>query len=247
MEKFEKIKKAVEEINAEETRQELAKIKQIKEWFETTRNGERYILKDGKQWTFEKLTDNQRKKTIKEQKEILTKKAIKKYQNKLTKKLKYIEDVEQCEPLERLEIFVNWTSGSVYGWQAKAEARAITKNGGEWFEGSRTGGCGYDKRSTATAEVLNKLKPLFYLICKKIEKKSKKQIKEILKRSIDGHDFIGYGFDFWGGAVGSFSGGVGFECHRQNLAALGFKCIAAHEGKTEDFYSFEYQNKGGKR
>ena len=191
------------------------------------------------------MTERQTKKPIKEQKELLTKKALKKINKKYQDKFDYIKKLEQTEPAKKIEIVVSWSNGSCYGWQAKARARFETASRWAGVESSLTSGCGYDKRSTATANALNQIKPLFVLIADKLEKLPKKQIKTYLTRAA-GRDFIGYGFDFWGGAFGSFSYGVGFECHRDNLKKLGFDCSASYEGEKEEFYQFTKNEKKGR-
>ena len=242
--KYQKIIETLTKANEAAKNKEIKEIKKIKSYAgECWGNYAEYILQDGTKRRFDKLTDKQQQKTIKEQKEILTQKETKRKEKELKNKIEFLESLEGVEPLESLEICIDWTSGSIYGWQARAIANAETATKWEKYEGNRTGGCGYDKRSTASASVLNYIKPLFILICDKLEKKSKKEIFEYITRQKDGRDFIGYGFDFWGGAIGSFSGGVGFECHRANLKELGLECVAAHEGSREEFYKFERKTK----
>lgn len=246
MKEFKKIIECIEQIQKEKQKKELSHIKQIKKFCGYVWNGNEYELKDGTKRRFDKLTERQTQKTIKEQKEILTKKAIKKNETETAKKIAYIKELEETEPAKKIEIIVNWSCGGAYGWQAYAELRTETARTWNTYEGQRTSGCGYDKRSTATASVLNKSKEIFVIIAEKLEKLPKKQIKEYLTRKKSGCEFIGYGFDFWGGAFGSFSGGVGFECHRNNLKSLGFECITYFEGKQEDFYQFTKNEKKGR-
>lgn len=246
--KYQKIIDALTKANKNAKNKEIKEIKKIKSYAgECWGNYAEYILQDGSKRRFDKLTEKQRAKTIKEQKEILINKTIKKYTKDLGNKIKYIKELTSENPLQVLEISIDWTNGSVYDWQARAIANSETATEWEKYESSRTGGGGYDKRSTASAGVLNYIKPLFVLIFDELEKKTKKEIFEYITRQKDGRNFIGYGFDFWGGCVGSFSGGVGFECHRANLKKLGFECITAYEGNREEFYKFERKTRKGGR
>lgn len=246
MKEFKKIIECIEQIQKEEQKKELNRINQIKCFACQCWHGSSYEMKDGTKWNFDQLTERQTKKPIKEQKEILTKKAIKKIETETAKKIAYIKELEETEPAKRIELIVNWSNGSAYGWQAYTELKTETARTWNTYEGQRTSGCGYDKRSTATASAMNKSKEIFVIIAEKLEKLPKKQITEYLTRKKSGREFIGYGFDFWGGAFGSFSGGVGFECHRDNLKKLGFDCVTYFEGKQEDFYQFTKNEKKGR-
>ena len=237
MEKYQKIIEVLENIKKEETKKELQKIKSIAKFNRFYYSSVEYETKAGGQIYFDKLTERQQQKTIAEQKEILTKKALKKIEKEYQKKFDYIKELANTEPVKQIEIAVIWSNGSVYGWQARAKARYETASKWAGVETSLTSGCGYDKRSTATSKALNQIEPLFVIIANKLEKLPKKQIKAYLTHK-SGREFIGYGFDFFGGVVGSFSYGVGFECHRENLKKLGFDCVSSYEGNREEFYTF---------
>lgn len=93
------------------------------------------------------------------------------------------------------------------GWQWKG-----SDNFGN--EGRYTGGCGYDKHSTALAEILN----LHPAILKRLYKAEDKRLGT--KGSDDRRDVIGYGSGY--GVVPYFEGGVGSSCHVQILERLGY-------------------------
>jgi hypothetical protein len=93
------------------------------------------------------------------------------------------------------------------GWQWKG-----SDNFGN--EGRYTGGCGYDKHSTALAEILN----LHLPILKRLYKAEDKRLG--IKKSDARRDVIGYGSGY--GVVPYFEGGVGSSCHVQILERLGY-------------------------
>lgn len=240
-----KIKKVIEQITREEEQNELKRIKNaVKTNFDcwgdytevTDKNGEQYRIN-------KKLTYLQQQKPLKEQKEILIKNTQKRYNKILNNYLTKLDTIANADNIKDFSISIEWTTGGSYGSQSKAELREHTENGYKYYEGSKTGGCGYDKRSTATASVLNQSKPILKLILNKLEKQPLKTIKQYLT-NYDCRDFVGYGIYLKG--LSFFCGGVGFSSHQHILHNLGFKTITDHETKYTDYFYFEYQpNKRG--
>lgn len=115
-----------------------------------------------------------------------------------------------------------------------------------YFEGGFTMGCGYDKTSTATAQVLNQSKAILKLILNKLEKQPQKTIKKYLS-NYDCREFVGYGIYLKG--LIFFKGGVGFSSHENILNNLGLKTVTYNYTNDSNFYYFEYEPKkrGGKR
>lgn len=241
-----KIRKVIEQINKEEEQRELNKIKtavttNCNIWGDftevTDKNGEKYRI-------HKKLTVLQQQKPLKEQKAILTKNTEKRFKKQLDKYINKLDLIAQADDIKDFSISIEWTTGGAYGSQAKAELREHTENGFKYYEGSKTGGCGYDKRSTATASVLNQSKPILKTILDKLEKQPQKTITKYLS-CYDCREFIGYGIYLKG--LIFFEGGVGFSSHQHILHNLGFKTIVYHETKTSDYIYFEYQQKKGAR
>ena len=235
-----KIKKVIEQITREEEQNELKRIKNaVKTGFDcwgdytevTDKNGEQYRIN-------KKLTYLQQQKPLKEQKEILIKNTQKRYNKILTTYLTKLDAISNADNIKDFSISIEWTTGGSYGSQAKAELREHTENGYKYYEGSKTGGCGYDKRSTATASVLNQSKSILKLILNKLEKQPLKTIKQYLT-NYDCRDFIGYGIYLKG--LSFFCGGVGFSSHERILNNLKLKTITCHETKYTNYYYFEYQ------
>lgn len=239
-----KIKKIITQLTKEEEQKELKMIKNaIKTAFDcwgdytelTTKNGEQYRIN-------KKLTLLQQQKPINEQKEILTKNTQKRYSKILTNYLNKLDAIASAETLKDFSISVEWTGGA-YGMQARAELREHTENGFKYYEGEKTGGCGYDKLSTATASVLNQSKPILKIILNKLEKEPLKNIKKYLS-AYDCREFVGYGIYLKG--LSFFCGGVGFSSHEHILNNLNIKAITHHETKTTNFYYFENKQKKNK-
>lgn len=239
-----KIKKVITQLTKEEEQKELKRIKNaVKTNFDcwgdyteiTDKNGEEYRIT-------KKLTPLQQQKTLKEQKEILTKNTQKKYNKILTRYLNKLDAIANAEKIKDFSISIEWTTGGAYGSQAKAELREHTENGFKYYEGEKTSGCGYDKKSTAAASVLNQSKPILKTILNKLEKQPLKTIKNYLS-NYDCREFVGYGIYLKG--LSFFCGGVGFSSHQHVLHNLGFKTITYHETKYTDYIYLEY--KGNKK
>jgi hypothetical protein len=117
-----------------------------------------------------------------------------------------------------LIITVEWKKSRMWGSNPSA-----TTNYG--VSSSSIGGCGYDKHSTATAEVLNQCPE----ILKKLYLKEEERLQQLAISTLSDEDkekylsrrsFIGYGSGY--GVIPSFSGGVGVGCHQRICEGLGF-------------------------
>lgn len=186
------------------------------------------------------LTERQEALNIEEQKQTIIKKLQKQAEKEQEKYKKYFEEIERAEAPKFIKIDVTFLKSSTWGWCPFAEM--WTDEGG-YVKTSKASGCGYDKESTATAEALNTLKGLKKLIFEKLNKKSEKDIYNILKGA-DARDLLGYGLRFFKGAY--FEYGVGVECHLNILQNLGYKLTAAYHGRTSNFYQLERKG-GGER
>lgn len=241
-----KIKKVITQLTKTEEQKELKIIKNaVKTSFDcwgdytvtTNKNGEQYRIN-------KKLTYLQQQKPLKEQKEILTKNTQKRYIKILNNYLNKLDAIGNAEAIKDFSITIEWTNGGAYGSQAKAELKEHTASGFKYYEGEKTGGCGYDKKSTAAASVLNQSKPILKTILNKLEKQPLKTIKNYLS-NYDCREFVGYGIYLRG--LSFFCGGVGFESHQHILHNLGFKTVTYNETKHTDYIYFEYKGKRGGR
>ena len=107
---FKKIKKVINQIYNEETKEKKQQIKNIKEFSGAGYCWDAYTMKDGSKMNFEKLTPKQHEKTLTKQKEILQNKILNKLSGEYLTKLKYVELLENTPKIKRLEISVNYTS-----------------------------------------------------------------------------------------------------------------------------------------
>lgn len=167
-------------------------------WYEqealTNRQFELFQNKD-----FKKLKELLKKQIEKESKklEIEKEEAMKKY-NKIAE----LKDIKQAS------IEINWTKNSgAYGYQCSAFGRVWYKNGNfETYQTERTGGCGYDKPSTAMSYFCNKLLKIVLL----------KHANKILKDN-DKH------YKFYAGEPLYYQYGVGISSYENLFKNLGYK------------------------
>jgi hypothetical protein len=128
-----------------------------------------------------------------------------------------------------ITIGTDWKRGSYGAQQCKARARVLYKDYSvEEYESSRTGGCGYDKESTATGEALTQINALRQELCK--------AANEAVKAGKSYRDYIGYGSGY--SVVPYFEGGVGFSCHQHIMEKLGYKFKHIHWTDKTDVYEF---------
>ena len=174
-------------------------------------------------------TDTQKIKVLKN--------LIKSYYEKFLNK--DIADIENAEVLlnsdlkiNKIVIAIEWKKSATWGNNPHAEVKVFYNNNQiETFTGSASG-CGYDKRSAATAQAFNKCEALKALLYK-AENKRLKNHSEVTRR-----DFIGYGSGY--SSVPRFEGGVGFRSHETILNNLNFKTSLYDESSaTYDLYIFE--------
>lgn len=154
--------------------------------------------------------------------EIASKKVVKEYEKKLAKTLEKINRIAEAEDFRGCTITVEWAKGSMGANQAKAAL-----SGCGYIEGSKTGGCGYDKESTACAEVLNQCLPLMKLLYNYRNNHTEGTNREVFGYGL-GYSFLPY-----------FEGGVGTSTYHNILEKIGckFKCVAS--GKTFDVYEIK--------
>ena len=120
---------------------------------------------------------------------------------------KDIADIENAEVLlnsdlkiNKIVIAIEWKKSATWGNNPHAEVKIFYNNNHiEIFTGSASG-CGYDKRSAATAQAFNKCEALKALLYK-AENKRLKNHSEVTRR-----DFIGYGSGY--SSIPCFDGGL---------------------------------------
>ncbi len=145
-------------------------------------------------------------------------------------KVSRINAVANAGELISVKISVEWKRSAMWGSNPKAECWAQFKDANGNFDScyvvsGSIGGCGYDKLSTAVADVLNQVNAVlrpFYLA--KNEAPTKKN-----------HEFLGYGSGY--GILPSFEGGVGISCYPRIFDSVGYDFKTVASGKTYDVFT----------
>lgn len=203
---FKRIKKEIVKQNARQLANEI-KITRAAKTVEEINNAAECLI--GRKITTVSTADKTKAR------EKLIAKIRDKYARKLKKDLQRIDDIANAETCTYFKLTIDWTTGGHYGWQARANLATCIN----FYEGKKTGGRGYDKGSTAAANVLNAapeiLKTLYTQEEKRLSKRERQRRRE----------FIGYGcFEQcknWY-FLPHFEGGVGIESHITILKNCGY-------------------------
>jgi hypothetical protein len=144
----------------------------------------------------------------------------------IEKEVSNIKTVLSAGTLKEVKISVEWKKSRMWGANPTAEAWYSTTDGNSGYVKSESiGGCGYDKHSTAVAQVLNQinevLKPLYIAR----EKNVKGKLGE----------FLGYGSGY--GILPRIEGGVGVSCYRTIFNNIGYDFQTIASGKTFDVHT----------
>lgn len=172
---------------------------------------------------------NSNKYNLKQAKEVINKRLIKFYDNKLIKVLADIESVKKVDKSACRwgQCMIDWNRNATWGNCPKGSYR----NGHAFTDYQSVTGCGYDKLSTLTANMFNDDKYLISFILDYCEKHN------ITDDNI--RERLGYGIRLSSvSGLPYFEGAVGVECHKSILKKLGFKVIH-NETKESDFIEFE--------
>ena len=151
--------------------------------------------------------------TLEKAQQIAIKKATKEIEKQTAKKIEKVKNIyATIENMEDINIIVQHKKTSL-GYQYKATLATDTLR----IDGKYTGGWGYDKLSTAIAEVLNQYHPLMKLMYEYID--NKMWDEESL--TIDNHKVLGYGSGY--GILPYFEHGVGVSSFYKIFDNLGLK------------------------
>lgn len=140
---------------------------------------------------------------------------------------KEVSDICFSEMPDRIEVEIEWKKNSTWGANPHAEISAYTDYNSYRSSGTASG-CGYDKRSAATAEAFNnniavrKIAFEYWLYCQ--------QHKQEMLYGLRGMEYF---------CLPRFEGGVGYECHDRILNAMGYKRVSYADGKLYDYYKYE--------
>lgn len=204
---FKRIKKEVVKQNAREQDSDIKIARAAKTVEEINNAAERLI---GRKITTVPTTDKNKAR------ERLIAKIRDKHARELEKDLQRVDAIANAETCTWFRLEIEWTKGGAYGCQA----RANLATGVHYYEGTRTGGWGYDKGSTAAANVLNLAPEILKTLYEQEEKRLSKRERQSRR------DFIGYGcLDVYGGNYHKphFEGGVGLTSHISILKKCGYE------------------------
>ena len=132
------------------------------------------------------------------------------------------EAIAAAADIKEITINIVWKRSSTWGYNPTATVTAYTDHTATTTTG-RASGCGYDKRSAATAQAFNAQPALLKLIY-------------ILREQ----DQKPYGSGAHSAAP-YYEGGVGIECYHKILALAGFEKVSDHGTKTTDYYHYVRQ------
>ena len=160
--------------------------------------------------------------TLEKAQQIAIKKATKEIEKQTAKKIEKVKNIASTiENMEDINIIVQYKKTNL-GYQYKATLATDTLR----IEGKYTGGWGYDKLSTAIAEVLNQYHPLMKLMYNYIDNK----MFEEGSLTVNNHEVLGYGSGY--GILPYFEHGVGVSSFYKIFDNLGLKLTEV----TDEFY-----------
>lgn len=134
--------------------------------------------------------------------------------------LRRLDEAEKAPDITWFRVSIEWKRSRTWGSNPTAEMC----NGNSFVRGTSVGGCGYDKESTAAAEVMNH-PDILRILYKEKEKKVTKKNRELL----------GYGSGHW--VLPWFDGGVGMTSFVNIFRKLGWE-VSSNHGKMYDVYNF---------
>ena len=208
---------AIEFFNEKKTLEE--KETYLKSWYYTKSLNKQYKINHA-------TTENQKIKVL-----IKLIKAY--YKDDYLKKIKQIDEAEDILnkkiKIKSVEVTIKWSKNSTRGLNPHASINILASdsNFNEYNLTGKASGCGYDKRSAATAEAFNKSKIL------------KAYLYKAKNKALKNKTVLEYGAGY--GALPYFEGGVGFSSHEKILCKnIELKEIYRRESdKGEDSYYFE--------
>lgn len=170
--------------------------------------------------------------TIKETKAYLITRKEKKVYKSIEQEVNEIKEVYSAGELVDIKINIEWYKSKTWGYCPTGEAWMTfkTKDGldSKYVKVGGITGCGYDKKSTAVAQLLNQFTPLL----KRLYIVKNQELGTRKPRS--NRDLLGYGSGY--GILPRFEGGVGVNCYPKIFDRIGFRFECVASGQTFDVY-----------
>lgn len=165
---------------------------------------------------------------LKQLKEYLIERSTKKTEKQIAEKRAKMQRIMEAKAVKSIVISVEWKPSRMWGSNPKAEAKVCFEDGYcELFNSGSIGGCGYDKLSTAVAEVLRQIDGITKLMYAIRNKNTKKELR----------DLFGYGAGY--GLLPRIEGGVGVNCYPRIMEKIGFTFKTTASGKSFDVFTIE--------
>lgn len=156
--------------------------------------------------------------------------ALKENEKRKRANLDKLTDAENAPDVLNIDVQIEWKKSRTWGANPFCECW-----GGGYYTTGRASGCGYDKRTAATAEAFNSntaiMKALYTAEEKRLSKRNKPTRRE----------FIGYGSGY--GILPAFEGGVGISSHWRIFENIGFIFKTTAETRTCDAYTITGKTK----
>lgn len=155
--------------------------------------------------------------------EYLVKRVAKKQPKQIEKQAAMLTTISEAPDFSGMRISVEWKKSAMWGSNPRAEGA----DGWGHYESGSIGGCGYDKGSTAVANVMNQSNGFLKALYLHAEKNQGVPLREL----------FGYGSGY--GILPRIEGGVGVSCYPAICAAVGLKFETSASGKSYDAYRIE--------
>lgn len=162
---------------------------------------------------------------LEELREYLIARKIKTNDKEIEKKLAHLQTVENAGDLVSIVVSIEWKKSRMWGSNPTAEARVNDTKDYHNYNSGSIGGCGYDKQSTAVADVVNQSNAFLKAMYLMKEKHPK----------TDNRTLFGYGSGY--GILPRLEGGVGVSCYPKIFETIGYNFETTAWGKTFDVYT----------
>ena len=141
-----------------------------------------------------------------------------------------IAEAENAPDLASVDVQIEWKKSRTWGANPFCECW-----GGGYYTTGHASGCGYDKRTAATAAAFNSNPAIMKALYTAEEKRLAKRNKPTRR------DFIGYGSGY--GILPAFEGGVGITSHGRIFENIGFTFKTTADTRTSDAYTITRKTK----
>lgn len=159
----------------------------------------------------------------------LTERYEKRTERRKADRLAHLQEVERnAEPVNYIDISVEWKKSRMWGHNPTAEVYCSTETYGFTYNSGSVGGCGYDKGSTAVALGLNQSPHFLHMLY---------SYKEENGATTNNRELFGYGSGY--GILPSIEGGVGVSCYPAIMQKLGYTWKQIGNGKAFDVYQIK--------